>query len=105
MGIESTLNCIETTLYRINGTPFEMVDEQLSYNYWFSFQQCVYMASNARKKYESSLNISKKHLGRGNFVLFGNLFPHLRDYRVVSKLKTRFMPLSTCKLTHVICIV
>ena len=46
-----------------------MADKQLSYNCWFSFQQYVYMSSNAKKKYKSWLNISKKHLGRGNFVL------------------------------------
>ena len=88
MGIKSTSNCIE------------MADKQLGYNCWFLFQQCVYMASNAKKKYKSCLNISKKHLGRGNFVLLVNLFPCFRDHHVVSKLKTRFMPLSTCKLIH-----
>ena len=102
MGIESTLNCIETTLYRINWIPFEMADEELGYNWWFLFQQCVYMASNAKKKYKSCLNISKKHLGRGNFVLFANLFPSFRDHRVVSKLKSKFMLLSTCKLIYIL---
>ena len=29
---------------------FKMADEQLSYNFWFSSQQFVYMASNAKKK-------------------------------------------------------
>ena len=57
MGIKSTSSCIETTLYRINWTPFEMADEQLGYNCWFLFQQCVYMASNAKEKYKNCLTV------------------------------------------------
>ena len=51
-----------------------------SSNLW----QSVYMATNAKKKCKL---IKKKHLGRGNFVLFLNLFHHLREHPVVSKLK------------------
>ena len=35
----------------------------------------------------SHLNMIKKHSGRGNFVLFSNLFPHFREHPIVSKLK------------------
>ena len=51
----------------IDWTLFEMVDEQPSFhpsNLWPS----VYIASNAKKK----CKLIKKHLGRGNFVLFSN---------------------------------
>ena len=74
MGIESTskwseMTCIETTLYRINNwTPFVMVDHPPSFNCWFSSQQSVYTASNAKRWCLSWLNIIKKHLGRGNLM-------------------------------------
>ena len=41
------------------------------------------MASNAKKK----CKLIKNHLGRGNFVLFSNLFNRFREHPVVSKLK------------------
>ena len=63
--IESTLDWSKMTF--IDWTLFEMVDEQPSFhpsNLWPS----VYIASNAKKK----CKLIKKHLGRGNFVLFSN---------------------------------
>ena len=35
----------------------------------------------------NAIKLIKKHLGRGNLVLFSNLFHHLREHPVVSKLK------------------
>ena len=51
----------------------------------------VYMASNAKKK----CKLIKKHLGRGNFVLFLNLFHRFREHPVVSKLKQ-----DSCQKVH-----
>ena len=61
---------------------FKMANVQLSYNYWFSSQQSISMASNSKdkKKYKRWLNIIKKHLGKGKFLhCFPNSFPILEN--------------------------
>ena len=87
--IESTLNWSKMTC--IDWTSFEMANEQPRLqllDLWLS----VYMASNVKKKCKL---IKKKHLARGNFVLFSNLFHRFREYPIVSKLKQ-----STCKVIN-----
>ena len=74
----------QLTLYCVYRTPFEMADEQPSCNCWFSSRQSVYMASNAKRKHKSWLNIVKiKSLGRGNFLSFSNLFPGFKEHPIV----------------------
>ena len=87
MGIESTLNWSKMTC--IDCTLFEMADEQPRLSpagfHPSSLWPSVYMASNVKKK--CKLLVIKKHLGRGNFVVFSNLFHRVRERPVVSKLK------------------
>ena len=89
MGIESTLNWSKMTC--IDWTSFEMADEQPRLQL-LDLWPSVHMASNAKKKFKL---IKKKHLARGNFVLFSNLFHRFREHPVVSKLKQ-----GTCKATY-----
>ena len=86
-------------LHHVLSIPKCMAGKQLSYSNIVGFhQQSVYMASNVKKKYKTWLYIIKKHLGRGNFVLFSKLFPHF----VVCKHKihaTKYMQAYLCSVS------
>ena len=87
--------CNESTGHR-----FKMADEQPSCNCWFSSQQSVYMASNAKKKCKNWLHIIKKHLRRGNFFYcFWICFTVSENIPLFLSLN-RFMLQSTCKLVY-----
>ena len=63
------------------------------------------MASNAKKTCKSWLYIvtCKKHLGRGNFVLFSNLFHHFREHPIVFKFKQDpCHEVRTCQLIYIV---